>query len=262
MTDTTKKGQRQSRLLAELAQQNYLSLEAISRRFGVTTQTARRDLIELEEAGRLRRMHGGAITINAIAPDELRHRRSHNIGRKEQIAAAAVQEIPDGAAVFLDTGTTCETIARALLNHRDLRIVTYSLRIAAYLREMTEFVIAIPGGFVRQVDGGVFGDSSTAFLEQFQFDVAVISVSGLDWSGTLSDDDPAEVNIVREAMRHAASRLLAIDGNKFGKRGLVRLGPLTDMDVVVTDHAIPAQLRPQIEEAGLRYIQVQARERG
>ncbi|WP_306150887.1 DeoR/GlpR family DNA-binding transcription regulator [Roseovarius sp. MMSF_3281] len=256
MTDTTKKGQRQSRLLAELAQQNYLSLEAISRRFGVTTQTARRDLIELEELGRLRRMHGGAITINAIPPDELRHRRSHNVGRKERIAAAAVKEIHNGAAIFLDTGTTCEAIARALLSHRDLRVVTYSLRIAAYLREMTEFVVAIPGGFVRQVDGGVFGDNSNAFLEQFQFDMAVISVSGLDWRGTLSDDDPAEVNIVREAMRNASSKLLAIDGNKFGQRGLVRLGPLTDMDVIVTDHVLPEQLRQQIEGAGLRYIHV------
>lgn len=258
MTDTTKKGLRQSRLLAELAQHNYLSLETISRRFGVTTQTARRDLIELEELGRLRRMHGGAITINAIPPNELRHRRSHNVGRKQQIAAAAVKEIRDGAAVFLDTGTTCETIARALLNHRDLRVVTYSLRIAAYLREMTEFTIAIPGGFARQVDGGVFGDNSTEFLEQFQFDMAVISVSGLDWCGTLSDDDPAEVNIVREAMKNASLKLLAIDGNKFGQRGLVRLGPLTDMDVVVTDHAIPEQLSAQIEEAALRYIHVKS----
>ncbi|WP_010137651.1 DeoR/GlpR family DNA-binding transcription regulator [Oceanicola sp. S124] len=254
MTDSTKKGQRQSRLLAELAQQNYLSLETIARRYGVTTQTARRDLIELEELGHLRRMHGGAITINAIPPDELRHRRSHNLGRKEQIAAVAVKEIRDGAAVFLDTGTTCEAIARALVNHRDLRVVTYSLRIAAYLREMTEFVIAIPGGFVRQVDGGVFGDSSIAFLEQFQFDVAVISVSGVDWCGTLSDDDPAEVNIVREAMRNATSKLLAVDSNKFGQRGLVRLGPLTDMDVIVSDHAPPAQFSEQISRSGLRYI--------
>ncbi|MFC7704179.1 DeoR/GlpR family DNA-binding transcription regulator [Plastorhodobacter daqingensis] len=256
MDDTNKKGQRQARLLGELKRRNYLSLEAIARMFDVTIQTARRDVMELESHGRLRRMHGGAITIDAISPEELRHRRTHNVGPKEQIAARVAQEIPHGAAVFLDTGTTCETIARALVRHRGLRLLTYSLRIAAYLREATDFVIAIPGGFVRQVDGGVFRETSHDFLQSFQFDMAVISVSGLDWTGTLADDDPAEVEIVRTAMAQSQTALLAIDGSKFGQRGLVRLGPLTDMDIVVTDHPLPDQIRDQILAAKVRYIQV------
>lgn len=256
MDDTTKKGQRQAKLLEALVRHNYLSLETISRQFGVTTQTARRDLIDLENLGKLRRMHGGAITINAIAPDELRHRRSHNVDRKDRIARRVADDIADGAAVFLDTGTTCEAVARALVRHRELRIVTYSLRIAAYLRETTDFVIAIPGGFVRQVDGGVFGETGDCFLEKFQFDTAVISVSGLDWSGTLSDDDPAEVSIVNTALMHSNAAILAIDSSKFGQRGLVRLGPVTRMTSVITDHPLPEQLAPTLTEAGVSYVQV------
>ena len=131
--------------MEQLAQQTHLSLEEISRRFSVTTQTARRDIMELEKQGRLRRLHGGAMIANAVCPDELRNRRIRNAQAKEKIATHVSETVEDGASIFLDTGTTCEAIARALVARRDLRVVSYSLRIAAYLRETTDFTIAIPG---------------------------------------------------------------------------------------------------------------------
>lgn len=251
-TGSDKKTHRQDLLMEQLARQRHISLEEIAQRFSVTTQTARRDIMELEKQGRLRRLHGGAMIADAVGPEELRRRRIRNAEAKERIARHVAGLVPDGASIFLDTGTTCEAIARALLARRNLRVVSYSLRIAAYLRETTDFTIAIPGGFVRQVDGGVFQGQADSFLAGFKFDLGILSVSGVDDEGDLGDDDSAEVETVRAAIRQSAQVLLAVDGSKFGHRGLVQLGSLADVDLLISDSAPPAPITARAEACGVR----------
>jgi DeoR family glycerol-3-phosphate regulon repressor len=248
-----KKTHRQELLMEQLAQQTHLSLEEISRRFSVTTQTARRDIMELEKQGRLRRLHGGAMIANAVGPDELRNRRIRNAQAKEKIATHVSEIVEDGASIFLDTGTTCEAIARALVARRDLRVVSYSLRIAAYLRETTDFTIAIPGGFVRQVDGGVFQGHVDDFISGFKFDLGILSVSGVDDDGDLGDDDVAEVGTVLAAIRQSRKVLLAVDSSKFGHRGLVKLGSLDDVDVLVSEANPPEALAAKARTAEVHF---------
>ncbi|MGY9050193.1 MAG: DeoR/GlpR family DNA-binding transcription regulator, partial [Rhodobacterales bacterium] len=189
----------------------------------------------LEKLGKLRRLHGGAMVANSIDPNELRSRRIRNAQAKERIGACVADLIDDGASIFLDTGTTCEAVARALVRRKNLRVLSYSLRIAAYLSEVTDFTIAVPGGFVRQVDGGVFQEQSRSFISGFKFDISILSVSGVDDEGDLGDDDQAEVETVQCAMRQSQKVLLAVDSSKFGHRGLVRLGTLSDVHMLVSD---------------------------
>lgn len=253
MEEGGKKAIRQGQLLQDLAAESYLSLEEIARRFSVTTQTARRDVMDMERQGKLRRLHGGAMIAapGAIAPAELRHRRARNAEAKARIGARVAALVPDGAAIFLDTGTTCEAVARALAQRRDLRVVSYSLRIAAYLREVTDFTIAIPGGFVRPVDGGVFRDRDDGFLQGFKFDLSIVSVSGVDMTGDLGDDDLAEVETVRRAMALSERSLLAVDSSKFGHCGLVRLGTIGDVDLLVTEAPPPEPIARRAHGAGV-----------
>ena len=250
-TGSDKKTQRQELLMEQLARQRHVSLEEVARRFSVTTQTARRDIMELEKQGRLRRLHGGAMIADAVGPEELRRRRIRNAEAKERIARHVAGLVPDGASIFLDTGTTCEAIARALLARRNLRVVSYSLRIAAYLRETTDFTIAIPGGFVRQVDGGVFQGQADSFIAGFKFDLGILSVSGVDDDGDLGDDDSAEVETVRAAIRQSARVLLAVDSSKFGHRGLVQLGSLRDVDLLISDAPPPAPIASRAATCGV-----------
>ncbi len=249
--DTDRKGNRQQLLMEQLAAQRYISIEEIARRFSVTTQTARRDIMELERQGKVRRLHGGAMLANSVEPGELRRRRVTNSLAKDRIGARVADLVEDGASVFLDTGTTCEAVARALVSRENLRVVSYSLRIAAFLREVTDFTIAIPGGFVRQVDGGVFQEQARSFISGFKFDLAILSVSGIDDEGDLGDDDEAEVESVRTAMQHSSRVLLAVDGSKFGHRGLVRLGRISDVDMIVTDRPPPPGIAALVEQAGV-----------
>ncbi|GAB1584014.1 DeoR/GlpR family transcriptional regulator [Phyllobacterium phragmitis] len=238
--DSGQKESRQAYLLRYIERNHFISIEEISRLFSVTTQTARRDVMALEQQGKVRRLHGGAAIATPVDPVTYRQRRVDNAPQKERIGATVAGIIPDGAAIFIDTGTTCEAIAHALVRRRDLRVVTYSLRVATILSENSDFVLAIPGGFVRPVDGGVFREDTAEYIRQFKFDYAIISVSGIDDDGDLCDDDHGEVAAVSAALAQADRTLLAVDSSKFGKRALVKLGSLQDIDIIVTDE-IPAE---------------------
>lgn len=249
-----KKSLRQRALLQRLAVDRYITLDEIARRFSVTTQTARRDVMELEQMGYLRRVHGGAMVLDGVGEGTLRDRRIANSTAKNCIGACVAAEIADGMSIFLDTGTTCEAIAHALVGRKDLRIVTYSLRIAAFLCEHTSFVLALPGGFVRSVDGAVFQESTPSFLSGFRFDIAILSVTGVEDSGDLTDDDPAEVTVVRAAMDQAHQTFLAVDHSKFGARGLVRMGNLSEIACLISDRDPPRAVIEKITSHGGRVV--------
>jgi len=248
-----KKSLRHRLLMEQIVAQRYISLDEVSRRFAVTTQTARRDIMELEKQGKLRRLHGGAMIANSIEPGELRSRRVRNAQAKERIGACVADLIEDGASIFLDTGSTCEAIARAIVCRKNLRVVSYSLRIAAYLSEVTDFIIAVPGGFVRHVDGGVFQERTPSFIAGFKFDMAIVSVSGVDDEGDLCDDDQGEVEAVRSAMGQAHKVLLAVDGSKFGNRGHVRLGSLNEVDLLVSEADPPESIASAARLGGVTF---------
>nr|WP_244491165.1 DeoR/GlpR family DNA-binding transcription regulator [Paramesorhizobium deserti] len=249
--DGGQKENRQAYLLRYIERNHYISIEEISRLFSVTTQTARRDVMALEQQGKVRRLHGGAAIATPVDPLTYRQRRVDNAPQKERIGAMVAEIIPDGAAVFIDTGTTCEAIAHALVRRRDLRVVTYSLRVATILSENSNFVLAVPGGFVRPVDGGVFREDTAEYIRRFKFDYAIISVSGIDDDGDMCDDDHGEVAAVSAALAQSDRTLLAVDSSKFGKRALVKLGSLRDVDVLVTDKMPKEPLLKKLEESNI-----------
>ncbi|ERM00301.1 glycerol-3-phosphate transcriptional regulator protein [Brucella intermedia 229E] len=250
-----KKEIRQQALLQWIENSHYVSLEEIAERFHVTTQTARRDIADLEHRGKVRKLHGGVSQLTPLDPVTYRQRRHDRADEKVRIAEAVVALIPDGATVFLDTGTTCEAIANALVSRERLHLVTYSLRSAAIISEKTDFTLAVPGGFVRPIDGGMFQEDTPEFIRRFKFDYAIISVSGIDDDGDLCDDDHTEVAVVSAALGQAAHKLLAVDSSKFGRRAMVKLGSVRDVSALVTNETpAPPILARILEEANIPVI--------
>ncbi len=249
-----KKEIRQQALLQWIENSHYVSLEEIAERFHVTTQTARRDIADLEHRGKVRKLHGGVSQLTPLDPVTYRQRRHDRADEKVRIAEAVVALIPDGATVFLDTGTTCEAIANALVSRERLHLVTYSLRSAAIISEKTDFTLAVPGGFVRPIDGGMFQEDTPEFIRRFKFDYAIISVSGIDDDGDLCDDDHTEVAVVSAALGQAAHKLLAVDSSKFGKRAMVKLGSVRDVTALVTNETPAPILARILDEANIPVI--------
>ncbi len=219
-----------------------VTVEGLARHFDVTLQTIRRDLTDLAEQGKLQRVHGGAILPSTVANIGYADRRDLNEDGKSAIARTAGRDIPNGCSLFLNIGTTTEAVARALLGHRDIMVLTNNLNVANILVENPNCEIIVVGGLLRRADGGLVGTMTTQAIQQFKFDLAVISCSALDEDGDMLDFDIQEVGVSQAILKQARRSFLVADQSKFRRRAPARIGSLSQIDQFYTDAPIPDAL--------------------
>ena len=242
---------RQREMLDLVRQQGFVAIEALAEHFGVTSQTIRRDVNSLCRAGMLRRYHGGAGLPSSVENEAYTARRVQRRAEKQRIARALAHQIPNQASLFMTLGTTTEEVARALMDHRGLRVITNNLNVATTLSGNPTFEVIIAGGVVRHRDRGVTGEATIDFVNQFKVDFAVMGISGIDHDGTLLDFDYHEVRVLQAIMRSARTVFLAADHSKFGRSAMVRLGDLRQVDGLFTDAPPPGPIRELLVEAGI-----------
>ncbi len=231
---------RQQSILERAREQGYVSIDELAQAFAVTPQTIRRDINQLADQGLLRRTHGGAASVGSSIQNTAYAMRAGLMrDEKQRIAEAIAAQIPDHASLFINIGTTTEAIARALLNHSGLKIITNNLHVAALLSAKADFEVLLAGGTVRS-DGGVVGQAAVDFIRQFKVDYALVGISGIDEDGSLLDFDYQEVRVSRAIIDNARQVFLAADSSKFGRNAVVRLGPISLVSRVFTDSPPPA----------------------
>ena len=228
-----------------------VTAQGLAAALGVTVQTIRRDLADLAEAGRLTRVHGGAVLPSGVTNIGYGDRRALEAEAKERIAARAAQEVPDRASVFLNIGTTTEAVAHALRAHEELMVVTNNLNVASLLSE-TRAQVIVTGGTLRRADGGLVGPIAAAAVDRFKVDLAIVGCSALDAEGDLLDFDPGEVEVAQAVLRQARRRILVADGTKLGRKAPVRIASLAQVDLWVTDRQPPAALLALCDGWGTR----------
>ncbi|MBM7060463.1 DeoR family transcriptional regulator [Pseudomonas sp. UL073] len=239
---------RQQRILDLARERGYVSIDELAQAFAVTPQTIRRDINLLAERSLLRRTHGGAASeASSIHNTAYAMRAGQMRDEKQRIAEAVAAQIPDHASLFISIGTTTEAIARALLNHRGLKVITNNLHVAAQLSAKADFEVLIAGGTVRD-DGGVVGQAAVDFIQQFKVDFALIGISGIDEDGSLLDFDYQEVRVSQAIIHNARQVLLAADSSKFGRNAVVRLGAVELIHQLFTDSAPPSALARRLAE--------------
>jgi len=226
---------RQQNILNLVRDRSYISIEELAQTFAVTPQTIRRDINQLAELSLLRRYHGGAAHDSSVENTAYSMRAGQLREEKQRIAEAIAAQIPDHASLFINIGTTTEAIARALLEHRGLKVITNNLHVAATLSAKEDFEVLIAGGTVRS-DGGVVGQATVDFIRQFKVDYALVGISGIDEDGSLLDFDYQEVRVSQAIIENARQVFLAADSSKFGRNAVVRLGSITQVHRVFTDH--------------------------
>ncbi len=238
--------------ILELAKQKgFLSTEELTTVFKVTSQTIRRDINELSNKGLLRRFHGGAGLSSSIENVDYSARQVLNHQEKTRIAQIVAQQIPDHASLFLNIGTTTEEVAKALSNHKNLRIITNNLNVAALLSSNPNFEVIVAGGVVRP-DRGVIGESTIDFIRQFKVDFGIIGISGIDLDGTLLDFDYREVRVAQAIIENARQVFLVTDHSKFSRNPMVRLCHITEIDALFTDQPPPEEIQAALREAKIR----------
>lgn len=245
---------RQSEILEIAAQEGRVQVDDLVRRLSTSAQTIRKDLSELSESGQLKRVHGGAILPSGAANIGYSERRDLNAAAKTRIAAAAASEIPNNASVFLNIGTTTEAVARALLNHKGLMVVTNNLNIANILAANPNCEVVVTGGVLRRTDGGLTGDMTVKMIEQFKVDIAVIGCSALDTDGDILDFDVQEVSVSQTILRQSRHAMLVADISKFERQAPVRIGSFAQVDTVFTNANLPAPLTTKLNEWSTRLV--------
>ena len=243
---------RQTEILDIARTEGRVVVEDLAQRFDVTLQTIRRDLTELSEAGHLDRVHGGAVARTGVANIGYDARRRMNDAAKTAIARACAAAIPDNSSLILNLGTTTEAVARELVRHRNITVVTNNMNVANILVVNESCEVMVAGGALRRSDGGLVGELTTQFFEQFKVDIAVIGTSALDPDGDLLDFDLREVRVSRAILRQARSSWLVADHSKLSRSAPARICSLGDLDAVFTDRLLPDPLTRACEDWGTR----------
>lgn len=226
---------RQRKIMRLLEDQHRVRVEDLADQFATTPQTIRKDLQRLAQMPHVVRFHGGATLLGGVEYEALSARAGQAAEEKAAIAQVAAERLPDGCAVFLNSGTTTEQVARCLSGHKGLRVIVDNVDLAAKIRGYEGFEVIVPSGVVRGKDGAILGAEAVDYLRQFRCDYAVIGAAAVSEDGVLLDFDMSEVQVCRAMISCARHVMLTLDAGKFGRSAPVQLGHLEDVHTVITD---------------------------
>ncbi|MDQ1128354.1 DeoR/GlpR family DNA-binding transcription regulator [Microbacterium sp. SORGH_AS_0888] len=252
--------ERQEAIEGMLLVDGRVSVTDLARRFGVTTETVRRDLDALERQGSVIRVHGGAIAPDRQSTTEatLVERSTLRGSQKHAIARRALSAIGSGfrGSVFLDAGTTTGAVA-ALLPARlaeqggQADVVTHAFSFAGPLADADRVALTVIGGRVRSVTSAAVGAQTVEAIGALRPDIAFVGTNGMSAEFGLSTPDPEEAAVKRAIVRCARRTVVVVDGSKFDRELLVGFAPLTDIDVLVTDTPPAGELASALGDAGV-----------
>jgi DeoR family transcriptional regulator, fructose operon transcriptional repressor len=244
--------ERQRRIEEYLQKVEFASLEELSRHFGASVSTVRRDLTVLEAAGNVKRTHGGGRLVNPKTDEFVFSARdTHQLAEKEAIGRACAELIMPSQSVMIDVGTTVYHAAKYLEN-KSLQIITNSLPVANLFSAAQRTEVVITGGVIYPRVGALVGPLAVDCFSKINADVAIMGAGGITLEG-ITNSHVLLVDIQR-AMIHGARRVIfCLDHTKLGRKSMSLLCDLESIDTMVTDSAAPLEL---VQELRQREIEV------
>lgn len=227
---------RRQLIAEELRRKGRVSVSRLAMVYEVTPETVRRDLVELEQRGALRRIHGGALSHERMQVEPgVTERSTLMAAEKARIAAAALEFLPDAeGTVLIDAGTTTGALVEQFPADRRLTVVTNALPLAMRLSPLPLVTVMVVGGRVRERTLANVDDFALRMLGELRVDVAFMATNGVTERGC-STPDLAEAAVKRAMIAAADRTVLLADHTKFGQEHFVRFADLGDLDVVITD---------------------------
>jgi DeoR/GlpR family transcriptional regulator of sugar metabolism len=245
---------RRQRVSALVDARRAVRLEDLSAALGVSQATVRRDLNALAAAGRLRRVHGGAVAVDQrLDEPHFDVKAAAAAAEKSRIAARAVELIGPTDTVYLDSGSTVLAAARLLHGWSRLTVVTNSLPVANELVGRGPRLILI-GGEVRATSRAIVGPLTRHLLVSLHVDRALMGTFAFSPEDGLTTTDAAEAYTKELVLARATEVILLADSTKAGTRSFVRAGRLEDVDVLVTDDGLDERTVRALARRGVRVI--------
>lgn len=242
------KRERLQKIIEKVNINGIVTVNEIMEELDVSDMTVRRDLDELDKAGLLIRIHGGAQKVNA-APIPQNYEKSNTekydiqTNEKLEIAQFAKQFINDGETIFIGPGTTLEKLATQLLDFK-IRVVTNSLPVFNILNQSSTLDLILVGGEYREITGAFVGSVTINSIKSLNFSKAFVSSNGV-FENSIATYDEGEGEIQRIALNNSFEKFLLVDSQKFGKYDFYTFYQLDDIDFVLTDHNIDNVVKEQ-----------------
>lgn len=249
------KEDRQSAILEQLLSQESVLVSDLAASLDVSLVTIRKDLTELEKAGKLYRSHGKAILINPFTNNRsVNEKEKLNTEEKQLIGSEAVKMLVKNDSIILASGTTIHALACNIQPEGKLTVVSASLQATMSLSGNENIDIIQLGGMLRHSSASVVGQYSMEFLRGCSFSKLFLGVDGIDVDFGISTTDIREAELNRAMMQAAQKTIVLADSSKFGRRGFAKISGMEDIDTIITDAKIPNAVAKRIEEMGIDLI--------
>lgn len=244
--------ERRRAILDILKRDGRVLVQDLTRRFGTSQVTIRKDLEDLHAHGLIHRTHGGALPAGEGALEDPALREKQNLHRREklQIAKEAAAMVQEGQVVILDSGTTTTEIARALRDFRNLTIVTNAVNIASELSGSAIEVI-LTGGTLRKNSFSLVGPIAEETLRRLNADLLFLGVDGFDVHYGLSTPNLLEAKVNRVMVEISKRTIAVCDSSKFGRRSLSLIVAPSALQGIITDRGIPRSDMQALKKAGI-----------
>ena len=248
---------RRAKILDELESKEQVYVKELSNMFNISEVTIRNDLTHLEKQNMLIRARGGAIKIKfrwMETDSSVSDKQKEFLKEKQRIAKVAVTYIEEGDTIVLDSGSTTTEIAKNLDHFKNLTIITNALNIASILAEYEGFKIFMPGGSLRKNSLSLVGVLADQNFEKFYCDKLFLGADGFDTTHGLSTPDSEEAHLNKIMINIAKKVIVVADSAKFKRRRFAFIGPISNVNIVITDSGVTPEDRMRLEKNGVDVI--------
>ncbi len=251
--------QRSEFILQELLHHGRVDAEQLSQQLGVNTSTIRRDLERLEKQNLLRRVHGGAVTVDMLAYSAyaygltFQENMNKQVEEKARIAQAALKYIQPNDAIALSPGTTTTHLARALRHTpiQPLTVVTNAINSAMELNGVAGITLTLTGGLLLPDFFALVGPLAEQSLGQMYFSKAFLGVTGLSPQHGLTGPHQLETLTHRLTIQRAQQAIVLADSTKLGRVALHTIAPIHEIAVVITDNKADPEIVEELRALGV-----------
>lgn len=233
-------------ILSKLNEAGSITVSDLVNTFDVSIETVRRDLCTMEKNGILKRVHGGAVTVNNRMKEfkKVSLRISENAAEKEELARFALQFVEKNDIIAIDSGSTAEIFAKtAAENLKDITVVTHSLDAFMRLKENRTIKSILIGGEFLESENSFYGDLAAGQLRQVHVSKAFVTPSAVSLEHGIWDYITELVGVQKTYMKVADRVIILADSSKFEKTALMKICDSSEPDIIVTDSHLDPKIR-------------------
>ena len=227
--------ERRRAILDRIKEAGRISVNELSKAFGVSPVTIRTDLNILAEENLITRTHGGAVPFTTLPREiSLAYRMQRQTVEKEQIGKKAAELIQNGDSIFVDSSSTALTIVKHLRDRTGLTLITNGIAAASELTDTRDINIVMPGGQFRHEMASLVGIDGLEILKTYNISKGFFGAYGISLEAGLTDISPEEARIKKAIVDMCGEVICVLDATKWKKTGAASFASIEQIDQVIT----------------------------